>query len=459
MLLVASYASATDYYVRPASGEYSAEDGSDYENAYDGFTDIVWADVDSGNGKLFVCGTFYEELSIPSNTAGESGTPIHIISCTIANGASADDPGIINGGGTLPMAIYVGDTETSESYITIEGLEILNNSYSATYSAAVFSYKTSGGSVSNFTLKDTTIAAPYRGIYMRICNNCLFDNVEITAGTGDSATAESDAMQLGAGTNNIIDGCTFITDNTNESNTSHQDALQLVQETNPIVRNSYFETINAPNSNSQTWEIEDIKTSFTAYNNVLVHRDGNTNGAMQLYSESSGWTATTYLWNNVVYNAIGGALSFYENPANSSLTEDISEVKNNVLIAGNTNQIIFLSTQLTDKTGWDYNCLYSQGTNIQGGKTWAQWTAAGYDDDGGINTDPSLDANYAPDAADDPVVDVGADLSGSFTTDKNGVTRTVFDIGAYEWVGVEPTGAHITIHSSITVHDSLTISE
>jgi hypothetical protein len=49
LLLFVSPAFATDYYVRPPIGEYNDEDGSDYDNAYDGFADISWATVDSGN--------------------------------------------------------------------------------------------------------------------------------------------------------------------------------------------------------------------------------------------------------------------------------------------------------------------------------------------------------------------------------------------------------------------------
>jgi hypothetical protein len=114
---------ATDYYVRPPSGEYNDEDGSDYDNAYDGFADISWATVDSGNGKLFVCGTFNDEL-VQINTSGEDGTPIHVTSCTVANGASVDDPGILDGDDTRAYGIIINNVTPDGSYITIDGLTI-----------------------------------------------------------------------------------------------------------------------------------------------------------------------------------------------------------------------------------------------------------------------------------------------------------------------------------------------
>ena len=69
----------------------------------------------------------------------------------------------------------------------------------------------------------------------------------------------------------------------------------------------------------------------------------------------------------------------------------------------------------------------------------ANWQLEG--DDVLLDTNSTLgtsgvDADYKPDAAGDGVVDVGADLSAIFTTDKDGTTRgALWDIGAYELVG------------------------
>jgi hypothetical protein len=83
----------TAFYVRPSGGAYGNEDGSDYANAWDGFSNIDWGLIDLQNGRLFVCGTHRETMT--TGASGESEFPIQIVSCTIANGASNDDPGII----------------------------------------------------------------------------------------------------------------------------------------------------------------------------------------------------------------------------------------------------------------------------------------------------------------------------------------------------------------------------
>ena len=92
----AGSARAADYYVRPAGGNYGLENGSSYENAWDGFADIAWGEgvgsVEAGD-TLFVAGTHRETLMI-----GESGkveNHIFIKSCELTMGANTDDP-VIN---------------------------------------------------------------------------------------------------------------------------------------------------------------------------------------------------------------------------------------------------------------------------------------------------------------------------------------------------------------------------
>ena len=94
----------TDYYVRPhatdAACSYGSCDGTSYANAWEGFsggdgTAVNWSTVDSGDGKLFVCGTHREHVTV--GVSGEEGAPVEVVSCTISRGASTDDPGTILG--------------------------------------------------------------------------------------------------------------------------------------------------------------------------------------------------------------------------------------------------------------------------------------------------------------------------------------------------------------------------
>ena len=61
---------AADWFVRPAGGNYGNEDGTSYENAWDGFVNIDWTKIQPGD-TLWLDGsaTYREELSI-----GASGT-------------------------------------------------------------------------------------------------------------------------------------------------------------------------------------------------------------------------------------------------------------------------------------------------------------------------------------------------------------------------------------------------
>ena len=58
MLAPAGSAMATDYYVRPRGGDYGLENGSSYENAWDGLESVVFGAGGVGPGDtLWVCGT------------------------------------------------------------------------------------------------------------------------------------------------------------------------------------------------------------------------------------------------------------------------------------------------------------------------------------------------------------------------------------------------------------------
>jgi hypothetical protein len=72
----------TDYYVRPAGGDYGLEDGSSYDNAWAGFSNIDWGVIAPGS-TLFIVGIHREQLSI--GASGTSADPINIISCTDEN--------------------------------------------------------------------------------------------------------------------------------------------------------------------------------------------------------------------------------------------------------------------------------------------------------------------------------------------------------------------------------------
>ena len=442
--LIYSTSWATDYYVRPASGEYGGEDGLSYATAYDGESDIVWADVDSGDGKLFICGTHYQTFDV--NVSGEDGTPIQLVSCTIANGASADDPGIIDGGGSRQIAINI----SSRSYITIDGISTQNHSNGGGVCAIYAA--TSGSVTSNITISNVSVVeANQSGLFLS-ANDSLVENSTFDVGSG-SPSGVTDAVFItwasstDHGQRITVNGNIIIQRNNYVS--YHHDAIQTRALTDFVLKNNFIQSVNG-NVNSQTAMIEDHFGTLHIYNNIFVH---NTNGnfdGMQLYTNggATDWTASTYIWNNVFYNpkddTYSAALTI------NNIEPPVLEIKNNIFISEERYAIrIGSSAVIPEKTDIVYNCLYSGYADIahdgSDAFNWSEWVAEGYDATGSINADPSLDANYAPDAADDPVVNAGTDVGTIYGINPNSTWPDAITFLAQDDYGLWEIGAYVYV--------------
>jgi hypothetical protein len=66
-VVMPSTALAGNWYVRVNGGAYGAEDGTDWTNAYDGFTDIAWASVACGDTIWVAGGTYSTDLNLAKN--------------------------------------------------------------------------------------------------------------------------------------------------------------------------------------------------------------------------------------------------------------------------------------------------------------------------------------------------------------------------------------------------------
>lgn len=64
ILLFTSRLFATDWYVQPATGEYGSENGTSWDNAFDGFTDITWGSISAGDNIYLSDGTYNETMTI-----------------------------------------------------------------------------------------------------------------------------------------------------------------------------------------------------------------------------------------------------------------------------------------------------------------------------------------------------------------------------------------------------------
>ena len=91
LLLLTSQAWGATWYVRPATGEYGAEDGTTYAAAYDGFADVVWsgAGIVAGDTLRVVTddGPYYERMVI--GVSGSAASRITITGWSNASSAAA----------------------------------------------------------------------------------------------------------------------------------------------------------------------------------------------------------------------------------------------------------------------------------------------------------------------------------------------------------------------------------
>ena len=108
--------------MRPNSGTYGSENGSDWDNAYDGLTDISWASLSAGDTIWVAGGAYSGQIFVAKS--GSDGLPITIkrataddSECTTATGWSAayDAQVVI----TQDNAIV--NSQADINYITIDG--------------------------------------------------------------------------------------------------------------------------------------------------------------------------------------------------------------------------------------------------------------------------------------------------------------------------------------------------
>lgn len=102
LILLSADAVATDWFVRPAGGNYGSEDGTSYANAWDGLTNVVWGGggVVAGDN-LYVCGLHVHSVEALDSIATEADiTPVSGTSESarvIIRGDYPGDPGIVWG--------------------------------------------------------------------------------------------------------------------------------------------------------------------------------------------------------------------------------------------------------------------------------------------------------------------------------------------------------------------------
>lgn len=469
-------ARAADVYItQTASG---GDTGADCANA----KSVTYFNASATGGNTYhLCGTFTGStgggmLTVPTGSAG------NILTVKFEDNSVMTAPYWSASTG----AIYI----NGKSYVTIDGgtngvIKNSANGTSKTYkvdSRAVFITGSNHVTVKNLTIQDiynkvgSTNNGNATGIRMEGSNsNILIDNNVV------SAAMETISVKFEGGTlsdleiknNTVSDSCHMIVVAGGASQSTATNIL--------IHNNEVYDWSNwwSPANGCHTdgifvflWEGNTSSMTADIYNNYVhgglwdqVNPDssptahifctygqsgGGTNGAAcNIYNNISVDSAMTAIWakktssvrhriyNNTIVNSPYGVI--FENATAATFQNNLLKNTQYAFKSYGTleNNIAASDYNLFDNTGATWFAVTDAGQY----NTYAQWRAKvpGYDANSvnaagsaGLNADYTLQASSL-------AIDNGMDLSAYFTTDYAGNTRSTFDIGAYEYNGVDAT--------------------
>ncbi len=410
--------SFTNHYIDNAAS--GGNNGSSWENAWQGFADIDWNSILPGD-TVFISGgssskTYFEQLTITKS--GTSGNPIVF--------TKGQDTG--HEGSVLIDGEYVryGVLSYGYSYITFEELS---------FDKTTQSFRMTNGEdiVINSVHSNIQIG---RGVAWHNIDNGLISNCTITTDVG-SFEYQTDCIYIQYGSNNTINNNYLVM--SNEHPTPHSDGIQLFQETNPTICNNYIEVpCTTPVSNNGIWS-ETCSGTYTIYNNILYtpnfHNWANTFGYLE-----RGADVNLIVYNNVFY---GGT-----SPNVFAIDDADAIIKNNIFICDCTGRGVWLGNGLINSGNLDGNLYYfpnSPGILMvlgnQGSMTLSGLQTIGAESNGLSGENPQF-VNLANRdfslSVNSQAIDAGVDLLSPYNRDKNGIERPQgigWDIGVYEMVG------------------------
>jgi len=477
---------AATYYVRPISGEYGAEDGSSYAAAFDGFAD-AWATIGNGANTLYVCGTHSEQLAPDANGTDDSNR-LQIVSCTVANGASDEDPGIIDGVASATGAVYV-----TTDYVTVDGLTIVNADNSGlrinsgdyvtvkncdiTYSGGgIYIYNGSTGWIieyNNISLNDTNgflvdDGDPGPGIIryntfnsngnVYHSTNCdpsdtgklWYHAVYIGVGTtGETQIYSNQLTNTGCGHGLKIKASVDAWGNWIEGNANYN--VLLVENGEKVsTQKLHHNVIIEPESTGTQWQNgirfyqeSAAEATLYIYNNVVyLPYDASEDGIGIASGEPAGTPQNVYIKNNIIYNAGTSGGNSYCISGYSAV--GTTEIDGNLCYAAQANKYKLDGTSYTNLGDWQ-----TAGYDTNGDYGDALFNDAGSDEFWLQNVSPAIDAGLDLGDSYDDALDPDSTWPSSVNTLDQDDYGAAWEIGAYVYeAAAEPTGAHITVGTS-----------
>jgi len=438
-------ASAEDLFVRPNGGSYGAEDGSDWDNAFNGFSDVVWGasagQLGAGDTLWIAAGTYTQSVVIKGS--GTSGNPITLKRATASDSAATSATGWSAGyDGQVTIdtgAANVIYPDASRDYITIDGQTeygIKVNCAEGANSGGVFwgfacdyweiKYIELDGPAD--TTSDYNYTSGVRG--MDLTPGASSDNLLISH---CKIHGFSTLIYVFQHSNVTIEYC-VLKDARSSNVAYHTNVIYAQGETcdNLVVRYNDISNYNAEGV-YHAGPAEGVRTGCQVYGNVF-HDGGTTARAFEadLQKYDTGYVEVEF-HNNTIVNMSYGIVGANANFNSSSFT-------NNIFYA------VTLDYEATNLSH-DYN-LYDGTTSESNGV--------------GSASDPFV--NYAGGdytiGASSSAKDLGADLGATYSTDLLGATRGsdgTWDIGAYEYSGTDTTPPAFSSASVATDGTTLTV--
>lgn len=181
-------------------------------------------------------------------------------------------------------------------------------------------------------------------------------------------------------------------------------------------------------------------TNHLIYNNLIYNNAEP--GILMLATVSGQGSCSAKIFNNTIVS--NGTYGVQIRSSNSRAVT-ILAMSNNIIVSNLTAEVSTenANSTITEADNNLYNRTSGNSWIVSGvSKTWAQWQALGYDAHG-LNADPLLNEDYTLSAS-SPARASGANLSTYFTTDLLGLTRSVWDMGAYKFLSAAPQHISIT---------------
>lgn len=453
-----------------------ANDGSSWSDAWRSFADVDWGQITAG-----------EVLYVSGGASGQTYEEDVEVGCVGSSSAQVTISGAVEAGYNGTVTISSGGVNVrSKQYVTVKNLTI---NHSGDSWAIWLEDGVPGLILENL---DITVNVPSGsgnrgGIYLN-SGSGNSDSVTVRDCTITVAETDYDVGQI----DNIafydvaggitIEGCTIINNNT-RGGSNHQDVIQTGWCTNVVIRNNWLEQ-NCGMDSSGPCMLSYTDGYLHLYNNVIFGSSGEPFHSVMITQDDtaeSDYRATILIYNNLfvsrcasTYTDVSTGLVL--NADGRTWANNTLDVRNNIF--RNTTSANYIlwgirergSVETATITAIDYNVYYNAAdseNDVVGywdgsNRTLAQLQALGYEANG-LDTSPGVSLeNGLFTSANANGIDVGTDLSATFTTDRQGLARPQgpsWDVGPAEYPTAYPQDLEAMVDGvSVTPSPVLTVT-